>query len=559
MANGALGATATTPPAGGGPPSRAARLAGLVSPSGVCLGLLLFAASLTPSLIPRNALMQGLLGGASFAIGYGIAVALVGLWGWLGLRRHGGRTVAIVAVAIGLAAAVFSLFRARHWQDSIRVLMDMPKLETAHSFKVLALAIAMAALLFLVAWLFRLLARFVLRRTRPFVPERVAVLTALVVALSLFAMLIDGVLVRYTLTVLDASFAELDGLIEPDTAEPAADWKTGSAASLVRWENLGRDGRRFVDGLPLQPAIAEFWGGEATQPLRIYVGLNAADDAQARADLALQEMLRVGAFDREVIAVAIPTGTGFMDQAAIETLEYLHRGNVATVAVQYSYLQSPFSLIFEPGYGADTARQLLRAVYDHWTTLPADDRPDLYLQGLSLGALSSERSLRLHEIIGDPLQGALWSGPPFPSPIHTWATAERNEGTPEWLPVFEDSSLIRFMIEPEIPQPDTPWGPLRIVYLQHASDPIVFFSTDMLWRVPDWMKAPRGPDVSPMMRWVPVVTALQVAADMALSNDVPLGHGHQYSPQSYIDAWVAVTAPDVSDADIARLKARYDR
>lgn len=554
-----MGNTAREPTASETDDGMARSFRRLVSPSGVSLGLILFAASLTPSLIPRNALMQGLLGGASFAIGYAVAIGLVALWHWLGFRALGGRVLAWIVVLAGLIVAGLALSRATHWQDSIRALMGLPPLESSHPLQVLALSIATAALLFLIGWLFKLIARLVLKWTRPFVPERVAILTALIVAGVLFATLIDGVLVRYTLIVLDASYAELDERIEPDTAIPAAPWKTGSAASLIDWIDLGREGRRFVDGTPAQDDIAAFWGGEAAQPLRVYVGLNAADTVDERAERALKEMLRVGAFDRKVLAVAIPTGTGFMDQAAIETLEYLHHGDVATVAAQYSYLQSPFSLIFEPGYGAETARALLRVVYDHWMDLPAATRPRLYLQGLSLGALSSEQSLRLHEIIGDPLHGALWSGPPFPSPIHTWATAERELDSPQWLPVFEDSSLIRFMNRPEIPEPDQRWGPLRLVYLQHASDPIVFFSTDMLWREPDWMRSPRGPDVSPEMLWVPVVTALQVAADMALSNNAPLGHGHQYAPASYIDGWITVTAPTISPEDVERLKARFAR
>ncbi|MDQ0316322.1 alpha/beta hydrolase [Amorphus orientalis] len=532
-------------------------LNGHVSPSGVLLGFLLFAASLTPSLIPRNALMQGLLGGASFVIGYGIAVGLVAIWVWLGFRPLGGRRTGLALAVAGALVAAACLLRAPYWQDSIRELMGLPPLESVHRIEVLGLAIATAAVLFAVAWLFKLLARLLMRAARPYVPERVAILTALIVAAALFATLIDGVLVRYMLVVLDTSYAQLDELVEPDTEKPAEPWKTGSAESLVSWIDLGREGRRFIDGIPERADIAEFWSGDAVQPVRVYVGLNAADTADERAEIALAEMLRVGAFDRAVLAVAIPTGTGFMDQNAIETLEYLHRGDVATVAAQYSYLQSPFSLIFEPGYGAETAHALLKAVYDHWTGLPENDRPRLYLQGLSLGALSSEQSLRLHEIIGDPLQGALWSGPPFPSPIHSWATADRNPQSPEWLPTFEDGSLIRFMNKPEIPEGESDWGPLRVVYLQHASDPIVFFSTDMLWQVPDWMRHPRGPDVSPKMRWVPVVTALQVAADMALSNNAPIGHGHQYAAASYIDGWIAVTAPDIDPADIDRLKARF--
>ena len=56
------------------------------------------------------------------------------------------------------------------------------------------------------------------------------------------------------------------------------------------------------------------------------------------------------------------------------------------------------------------------------------------------------------------------------------------------------------------------------------------------------MNAPRGPDVSPELRWYPVVTALQLMLDMAIGLAVPIGHGHLYAPQHYIDAWMAVTS-----------------
>jgi uncharacterized membrane protein len=48
---------------------------------------------------------------------------------------------------------------------------------------------------------------------------------------------------------------------------------------------------------------------------------------------------------------------------------------------------------------------------------------------------------------------------------------------------------------------------------------------------------------------------LQLALDMAVANGTPMGFGHVYAPEHYVDAWVAVT--DVRDwsADaLARLK-----
>ena len=107
------------------------------------------------------------------------------------------------------------------------------------------------------------------------------------------------------------------------------------------------------------------------------------------------------------------TGTGWIDPEALDTVEYLHDGNVASVAVQYSYLSSWIALLTEPDYGVETARALFQAVYGYWTTLPKETRPKLYLHGLSLGSLNSQKSSDLYDVLADPFQGAPWSGAPF--------------------------------------------------------------------------------------------------------------------------------------------------
>ncbi len=55
------------------------------------------------------------------------------------------------------------------------------------------------------------------------------------------------------------------------------------------------------------------------------------------------------------------------------------------------------------------------------------------------------------------------------------------------------------------------------------------------------MKAPRGPDVSPLLSWYPIVSMLQLLVDMPLSDGVPMGYGHVYAPDHYLDAWLEVT------------------
>jgi uncharacterized membrane protein len=49
--------------------------------------------------------------------------------------------------------------------------------------------------------------------------------------------------------------------------------KTGSAASLVNWEDLGRAGRDFVTTGPSRADIEAFLGAPALEPIRVYAGL----------------------------------------------------------------------------------------------------------------------------------------------------------------------------------------------------------------------------------------------------------------------------------------------
>ncbi|WP_337182207.1 alpha/beta-hydrolase family protein [Shinella sp.] len=538
------------------------RIALSFSATGLILGTLLVAASLTPSLLPRTYVTQGLLSGVAMACGYGLGVLLSALWFWLELPEPKDRArLALKALAGGACGVVVLVFlwRTAEWQNSIRTLMHLPPIETAHPFYVGLIALGVFLLLLGLGRLFALSVRLFASTSRRAAPRRLSYLIGTALAAMLFWTLADGVLVRFILHTADSSFQRLDQVIEPDTAEPVDPLKSGSSASLVRWDDLGRMGRFFVASGPAAADIAAFTGKPALEPLRVYAGLNAAETAEARAKIALDELIRVGGFERSTLLIVMPTGTGWVDPEGIDTVEYLHHGDIASVAIQYSYLASWLSLLAEPDYGAEAARALFRAVYGHWAALPKAHRPKLYLYGLSLGALSSEQSAELFEVIGDPYQGALWAGPPFPSRIWRKMTADRDPGTPAWLPRFRDGSYVRFTSQRDaLPEAGDHWGPMRIVYLQYASDPIVFYDPYSFYRQPAWMAAPRGPDVSPDFQWYPVVTFLQLTLDMAMATTTPMGLGHVYAGEHYIDPWIAVTdVTDWSAADIARLKEKF--
>ncbi|MDN3272866.1 alpha/beta-hydrolase family protein [Frankia sp. RB7] len=527
---------------------------------GLMLGALFFAAALTPTLIPRSYLTQGALAGGCFAIGYLAGELWRRLWHYLELPEPSARARSVanaLVAALCLLVVIISLWRTTAWQNAIRSVMKMTPVETAHPLKVCAVALITFVVLLVLGRLFAFVARFLAARTQRVIPRKVANVVGVLVAALLFWSIASNVLVRTAFNALDSSFRELDVLFEPERPQPTDAARTGSAASLVKWKELGRMGRRFIASGPTAAEISAVTERPAQEPVRVYVGLAARDTAQARARLALDELKRQHGFERKILIVITPTGTGWIDPAAMDTVEYLHHGDVASVAMQYSYLNSPLSLLFQPEYGAEAARTLFAEIYGYWTTLPKDKRPKLYLHGLSLGAMNSEKSAELFETIGDPIAGALWSGAPFESRIWRSITDNRNPGSPAWLPEFRDGRFVRFMNQngPTVP-PDTPWGPMRVVYLQYASDAITFFAYRDAIRSPAWMNAPRGPDVSPELRWYPIVTMLQLALDMAVATGTPMGFGHVYAPEHYVDAWVAVTdVRDWSAEALAKLKS----
>ena len=93
-----------------------------------------------------------------------------------------------------------------------------------------------------------------------------------------------------------------------------------------------------------------------------------------------------------------------------------------------------------------------------------------------------------------------------------------------------------------IPPQGQPWEGTRVLYLMHASDPIVWWSPRLLFTEPDWTGEPPGKDVLAGVTWLPLVTFWQVTADLTFAGGVPQGHGHNYRGE-YADAWYAVLQP----------------
>ena len=383
---------------------------------GLVFATLFFATSLSPSLLPRNYMVQGLLSGLALAVGYGLGVAVRWLCHYLELPQPRDTTDRIIkwftTVAV-VAAMILSLWRATVWQNSIRGLMEMEPLQSAYPTYVALFAVGFGVLLIGCARLLRICGRLIDKQLSRILPRRVANVLSFVLVGLLVLLVTNKLIVRRALAAADKVFLEIDQRVDDGLEQPLEATAVGSSDSLIEWDSIGRQGRDFIATGPTQKQLSEFSGREAMQPLRVYVGLGCRETAAERAELALEELKRVGGFERSLLVVATPTGTGWLDPGAVDTLEYLHAGDTAIVSLQYSYLPSWITILVEPDSSRDAANILFNAIYGHWRSLPRNQRPRLYLHGLSLGALGSETSADLFTLFEDPIDGGLWSGPPF--------------------------------------------------------------------------------------------------------------------------------------------------
>jgi uncharacterized membrane protein len=515
---------------------------------GLWFALLFTCLSFTPSLLPRSGLVQGLVCGINAAIGYGLGVFAAAAWRAVADRdartpRQASWPLLAVAAAVSLPVAIVL---GRYWQERIRDLMGIASDPPASSLLVLPVAavvpfVALVAAARGLRWLYRHLDR----RLRRWIGPRAAdVLTGAVIVIGT-AMVVNGVVVDGAVRVADRVFSLQNQNTEPGVTPPSTDLRSGGPGSLVTWESLGRYGRSFVAGGPSAAGIGQVTGGTAQTPIRTYAGLDSAATVENRARLAVDDLQRAGGFSRSVLVVATTTGSGWIDPASPNALEYLTGGDTATVAMQYSYLPSWLSYLVDQDRARDAGRELFDAVYARWAELPADSRPRLFVSGESLGSFGAEAAFSGEFDLRNRTSGALLAGPPNFNVLYRSFVDDRDRGSTEVDPVFRDGRTVRFLTDPGEPVPpvDRPWTGARVLYMQHPSDPVVWWNTDLILARPDWLEEPRGRDVVDAVRWIPFVTFWQVTFDLPFALDVPAGHGHSYS-REYVDGWLAVLGPD---------------
>lgn len=528
---------------------------------GLTLAVATGSVAMTPSLIPRTWLVQGLASGLSAAVGYA-----VGTFAWFLLRRtrHGRRLVArartwmpyrvrqaawpILLVAAAVVVLVM-LVAGAHWQRELASSMGMAAPGYLGYLRAAPTAILVAAVPIAVVRTIRHADHVLVRGLRRYarLPRRIAASVAVVVLAVVIAAFADNVVLQGTLAIVDQAFSGVNHENFPGVVQPQRPTRSGSPTSYAPWDTLGREGRRFVSGGRDAADLAAASGKPAMDPIRAYAGLGSAPDPQARADLAVAELDREGAFSRQVIVVVTTTGTGWVDAPVADSLEAIYGGDSAIVATQYSYLPSWLSFLFDGSRAEQAGRLLIDAVHARIEAMPAGQpRPKEIVFGESLGSQGSEAAFSSLADVRADTDGALWVGPPNTNRLWSQIVDRRDPGTPEVRPTYSDGLVVRFAGGPSTRDvartPPTPWIEPHVLYLQHASDPVVWWSPDLIWSRPDWLVEPRGRDVLGAMSWYPVVTFWQVTIDLTNAMGVPPGHGHVYQGE-ILDGWVAVAAP----------------
>lgn len=531
---------------------------------GLVGAVLFFSVSLSPSLLPRPIYLQGVLSGLCLVLGYGFGALLHSLWGYLQLPQIRGNTRLILQVVTGISSAIVffsSLYYLEYWQNDLRRSMSLPPADELSLVSLAIIALVVALVLMGLVKFSVYGFRFLSKKLKLFLPPRVSNLLGLLLfGFLVFSVTNDYIAVKVVF-FMDEVYALADASTDQGIKPPNQSQASGSERSLVRWDELGRQGQNFVTTGPSEKTLSSFFGSSRMRPLRVYVGLRSRESVEERAKLALDELIRIDGFSRSKLIIATPTGTGWLDPSAMDTLEYLHGGDTATVAMQYSYLPSWLTLLVDPSAARRSASVLYDTVHQYWSKLPKENRPELYLFGLSLGALATETSVNVATIINNPIQGAVLAGAPFPSPLSPRLMQLRQSDSPVWLPVIQDASMVRFTAQQNRLREDNnwEWGPVRFVYIQYASDPMVFFSLDLIHKEPEWLRGERGHDVSSYLRWYPVITFLQLLFDLPMADKVPRGNAHHYSASSYIDAWLEVTQPNLAEDDVLRIRDYFNQ
>ncbi len=306
---------------------------------------------------------------------------------------------------------------------------------------------------------------------------------------------------------------------------------SGSPESVVPFDTLSREGRRFVNMVLSGEEIAEVMDEPAVaDPIRVFVGLDTAAEVEDRVDLVMDELVRTGAFERQVLCFASPTGSGYINYVFAEALEYMTRGDCAIATMQYSMLPSSMSLN-RTGLAVEQNRDIMHAITGYLRGMKPEARPRFVLFGESLGALTMQdvwRRRTVEAMNRDFVHSSIFLGTPSATDFAKSWRMNPEKIDPEGK-VIEVDDYGQFLDLPTEHQ-----ARVRHVLISHYDDPIPKFGTNILLRRPWWLGPPgqRPPRVPKSTTWRPGVSFVLTGIDLVNAMDVVPGtfgrRGHDY-------------------------------
>ena len=206
-----------------------------------CWGALIVGClSFTPSLLPRDGIIQGLIWGITAAIGYGLGVVAAWIWRAFAGRdaRHPRRrswTAFFISAAV-LVMVSFGL--GQYWQYEIRKLMGV----TACNIAFVVVSPLIAAL---TVWLILLIGRglrgmyhWAAHSLKRWMGWRAADAVSWIVVVGLAYLLVTGLLLHGLVNAANDAFSVRNTTTQKGVHQPTTSLRSGGPGSFIPWRTL---------------------------------------------------------------------------------------------------------------------------------------------------------------------------------------------------------------------------------------------------------------------------------------------------------------------------------
>ncbi len=191
--------------------------------TGTAVGLIFVWFSMTPSLLPRGALFQGLVSGISGAIGYGLGVFAVWLVRYMRAKDSSPpapRWAWMVLIPIGAVGMVVMAIGFHVWQDDVRDLMGVEHLKWYDYPVAAGLSLVVLFTLVEIGQFIRWLVSFLVGQVDRIAPFRLSATIVVVLLVVLTITVLNGVVLKFAMRTMNNTFASVNNEMNPDTAPP---------------------------------------------------------------------------------------------------------------------------------------------------------------------------------------------------------------------------------------------------------------------------------------------------------------------------------------------------